>query len=207
MSRTSEERLLVDGPSGNLEIAVSEPDGVIMGCALIAHPHPLYGGTLDNKVVQTLAKAFNSLNLVAIRFNFRGVGHSDGVYDNGDGEVEDFKVVLNYVVSRFKPKYLIYAGFSFGTYVVSQVAITDAPDRLVLVAPAVGKFEVPDVLSDTVVVHGEKDDVVSMAEVLDWARPQKLPVIVFPAAGHFFHGDLVRLKQLVIDSCGYKLFT
>ena len=81
MNRPNEERFVIDGPSGNLELAITEPSGVVKGCAVIAHPHPLYGGTLDNKVVQTLAKAFNVLGLTAVRFNFRGVGKSDGVYD------------------------------------------------------------------------------------------------------------------------------
>ncbi len=205
MSRANEERLLIDGPSGNIELALNEPSGVSKGCALIAHPHPLYGGTLDNKVVQTLAKAFNALGLTSVRFNFRGVGNSDGVYDEGVGELEDFKSVQSYADQRIRPEYTIFAGFSFGTYIVSHAATLGSPDQLVLIAPAVGKFEVMDVSEETLVIHGEEDDVVLLSDVLNWARPQHIPVTVFPGSGHFFHGDLVRLKNTVINHCRYQL--
>ncbi|MDC1310891.1 alpha/beta hydrolase [Burkholderiales bacterium] len=205
MNRTNEERLLIDGPSGNIELALNEPSGVSKGCALIAHPHPLYGGTLDNKVVQMLAKAFNALGLTSVRFNFRGVGDSDGVYDEGVGELEDFKSVQSYAVKRIRPEHTVFAGFSFGTYIVSQAATLDLPDQLVLIAPAVGKFEVLDVSEETLVIHGEEDDVVLLSDVMNWARPQHVPVTVFPGSGHFFHGDLVRLKNAVIKHCRYRL--
>ena len=205
MSRPNEERFVIDGPSGNLELSVTEPSGVVKGCAVIAHPHPLYGGTLDNKVVQTLAKAFNVLGLTSVRFNFRGVGKSDGVYDEGVGELEDFKSVQNFAYQEIQPEHTIFAGFSFGTYIVSHTAQLTAPDQLVLISPAVGKFEVNDVREDTLVIHGEDDDVVLLSDVMDWARPQRIPVTVFPGAGHFFHGDLVRLKNVIINHCCNKL--
>ena len=205
MNRINEERLVIEGPSGNLELALNEPNSVSKGCALIAHPHPLYGGTMDNKVVQTLAKAFDALGLTSVRFNFRGVGNSDGVYDEGVGELEDFKSVRSFAFQRIQPEHMIYGGFSFGTYIVSRAAQLDAPNQLVLIAPAVGKFEVEGVAEDTLVIHGEKDDVVLLSDVMDWARPQHSPVTVFPGAGHFFHGDLVRLKNAVINHCRHKL--
>ena len=205
MSRFNEERFVIDGPSGNLELAIVEPSGVVKGCAVIAHPHPLYGGTLDNKVVQTLGKAFNVLGLTSVRFNFRGVGKSDGVYDEGVGELEDFKSVQNFAYQKIQPEHTVFAGFSFGTYIVSHAAKLTTPDQLVLIAPAVGKFEVNDATDDTLVIHGEEDDVVPLSDVMDWARPQHTPVTVFPGAGHFFHGDLVRLKNVIINHCRNKL--
>jgi len=205
LNRRNEERLLIEGSSGNLEIAVNEPSAASVGCALIAHPHPLYGGTFDNKVVQTLAKAFCALGLTAVRFNFRGVGNSDGVYDGGAGEIEDFETVLSYAEKRFQPSHLIFAGFSFGTYVVARVAQDKSPHQVVLIAPAVAKFEVETVPEDSLVLHGEEDDVVLLSDVLNWARPQHIPVTVFPGAGHFFHGDLIRLQNVVINHCRQKL--
>jgi alpha/beta superfamily hydrolase len=196
-----EDRFCIDGPSGNLELVVAEPLENPVGLAIVAHPHPLYGGTLDNKVVQTLAKSFLSLGYVAVRFNFRGVGKSDGVYDEGNGELDDFYAVHKYVVERYAIQKLILAGFSFGTYVVSVAAKTILPEKLVLIAPAVGKFAVENVPDNTLVVHGEQDDVVLLTNVYDWARPQHLPVIVFPGAGHFFHGDLIRLQNVVRKQC------
>jgi len=196
-----EDRFCINGPSGNLELVVSEPQENPVGLAIVAHPHPLYGGTLDNKVVQTLAKSFLSLGYVAVRFNFRGVGKSDGVYDEGKGELDDFSAVHKYASERYAPQKLILAGFSFGTYVVSVAAKTISPDKLVLIAPAVGKFAVENVPDNTLVIHGEEDDVVLLTDVYDWARPQHLPVIVFPGAGHFFHGDLIRLQNVVRKQC------
>ena len=201
MKGGKEDRFCINGPSGNLELVVSEPQENPVGLAIVAHPHPLYGGTLDNKVVQTLAKSFLSLGYVAVRFNFRGVGKSDGVYDEGKGELDDFYAVHKYASERYAPQKLILAGFSFGTYVVSVAAKTISPDKLVLIAPAVGKFAVENVPDNTLVVHGEQDDVVLLTDVYDWARPQHLPVIVFPGAGHFFHGDLIRLRNVVRKQC------
>ena len=201
MSQNKAEQVIVNGPAGKIEAVVSSPARAAVGCAVIAHPHPLYGGTLDNKVVQTLSKAFVSLGYISVRFNFRGVGDSDGVYDEGRGELEDFMSVLEYSKSRYAPQKWIYAGFSFGTYVVSHAAKLTSADQLVLIAPAAGKFDVADVPEDTLVVHGENDDVVELEEVFAWARPQKLPVTVFPGAGHFFHGDLIKLQRVVTQHC------
>lgn len=186
-----------EGPAGRLEMAVADPGSGTRGVALLAHPHPLHGGTLDNKVIQTLAKAFLSVGYAAVRFNFRGVGASEGVFDNGRGEIEDVMAVARYSSARFGAMDLALAGFSFGGYVAAQAAATLKPAKLVLVAPAVNLYTMPTVKGGALVVHGEEDDVVPLKDVLAWARPQHLPVTVLPGAGHFFHGMLVPLRELV----------
>ncbi len=201
MRSASPQKLSIDGPAGKLEIAVNEPGASRRGIALIAHPHPLYGGTLDNKVVQTLAKAFVALGYCALRLNFRGVGASDGVFDEGRGEVDDFLALADYGRRTYAEGELAIGGFSFGGFIAAAVAERLAPRHLVLVAPAVERFPVGNVPENTLVVHGEEDDVVPLKDVLDWARPQALPVVVFPGAGHFFHGTLVTLQQLVEQHC------
>jgi alpha/beta superfamily hydrolase len=194
-------KLSIEGPAGRLEIAVNDPGESRRGVALVAHPHPLYGGTLDNKVVQTLAKAFVALGYCAMRLNFRGVGDSDGVFDEGRGEVEDFLALAEYARNTHGEGELAIGGFSFGGYVAAAAAGKLQPAHLVLAAPAVGRFPVGRVPGSTLVVHGEEDDVVPLKDVLDWARPQALPVVVFPGAGHFFHGGLVALQRLVERHC------
>jgi uncharacterized protein len=196
-----EQRLLLAGAAGNLETVVNDPGDGRRGLALIAHPHPLYGGTLDNKVVQTLAKTFFAQGCVAVRMNFRGVGASDGVFDEGLGETEDWLQVVQAMRTMFGQLPLTLAGFSFGAFVQSRVAAQLQPERLVLVAPAVGRFAVERVPVGTLVIHGEEDDVVPLRDVLDWARPQTLPVVVLPGAGHFFHGNLIELARIVHNTC------
>lgn len=188
----------IDGPAGRLEIVVADPGSRRLGVAVVAHPHPLHGGTLDNKVVQTLAKAFLALGFAALRFNFRGVGRSEGVFDNGRGEVDDLIAVARHAGTRFGAPELALAGFSFGAYAAAQAARDLHPAKLVLVAPAVNMYPVPAVPPGTLVVHGEQDDVVALRDVLDWARPQHLPVTVFPGTGHYFHAMLVPLRELVV---------
>ena len=210
------QRLLIDGPAGALETVVNDPGdlsdarltgpAVRTGLALVAHPHPLFGGTLDNKVVQTLTKTFFAQGYVVVRMNFRGVGSSAGVHDNGIGETEDWMLVAAEMQARYGPLPLLLAGFSFGAFVQSRVAARlcergTPADRLILVAPAVGRFEVEPAAPGTLVVHGEQDDVVPLATVLAWARPQRLPVVVLPGAGHFFHGNLVELQRIIQHSC------
>jgi alpha/beta superfamily hydrolase len=190
-------RITLAGPTGALEVVESIPPAAPVGIALCAHPHPLQGGTLDNKVVQTLAKAFFGLGYAAVRFNFRGVGHSEGHFDDGIGETEDALAVLAHATQRFGDLPVVLAGFSFGSYVQTRVAQRVRFERMVLVGPAVGRFGVGSLPPDTIVIHGEEDDVVPLADVLAWARPQELPIVVFPGCGHFFHGRLTQLSRTV----------
>lgn len=194
-------RETIAGPAGAIECAVDAPAGVVRGVAVICHPHPQHGGTLDNKVVQTLARAFVQMGWRSVRFNFRGVGASGGDWDEGRGEVDDALAVIAHFRRPAQPWLL--AGFSFGAYVASQAAAQlpdDArPARMVLVGPSTQKQVMAQVPADTVVIHGETDDVVPLSATLDWARPQSLPVIVFPGVGHFFHGQLARLKSVVVQ--------
>ena len=201
MRPASPQKLSIEGPAGKLEVAINDPCGARRGIALIAHPHPLYGGTLDNKVVQTLAKAFVALGFCALRLNFRGVGASDGVFDEGRGEIEDFLALADYGRRTYGGGELAIGGFSFGGFIAASVSEGLAPRHLVLAAPAVGRFPVGKVPGTTLVVHGEEDDVVPLKDVFDWARPQALPVVVFPGAGHFFHGSLVTLQRLIEQHC------
>jgi len=191
--RASTRREFVAGPAGRIECAVDAPEGPARGVALIAHPHPLFGGTLDNKVVQTLARAFVDLGYETWRPNFRGVGQTEGVHDEGRGELED----LHSIVKFLKPEHLILAGFSFGAAVVGQLAQRVKPERMVLVGLGVTRLPVPDVPPDTLLIHGENDDTVPLAAVLDWARPQELPVVLVPGADHFFHRKLQVLRTIV----------
>ena len=214
MKPATQQRLLIDGAAGTLDIVVNDPGAetgtspapIRRGLALIAHPHPLFGGTLDNKVVQTIAKTFHAQGYVAVRMNFRGVGASSGAHDEGDGETEDWLVVADEMRLRYGPLPLLLAGFSFGAYVQTRVAkqlleIGAPAARLLLVAPPVGRFQLELVTQGTLIIHGESDDVVPLPDVLAWARPQRLPVVVLPGAGHFFHGNLVELQRIIQHSC------
>jgi alpha/beta superfamily hydrolase len=192
-----ERRGSIAGPAGALEVALNVPEGPVRGIALVAHPHPLQGGTLDNKVVQTLAKTFAALGYAAARFNFRGVGKSDGQFDDGIGETDDALAALAAAKLEFGELPVVLAGFSFGSYVQTRVAHAIAAERLVLIGPAVKRFPIEAVPPDTIVIHGEEDDVVALADVLAWARPQQLPIIVFPGCGHFFHGRLPQLQRVI----------
>ena len=192
-----ERRSSIAGPAGALEVALNVPEGPLRGIALVAHPHPLQGGTLDNKVVQTLAKTFAALGYAAARFNFRGVGKSEGQFDDGIGETDDALAALAAAKLEFGELPVVLAGFSFGSYVQTRVAHAIAAERLVLIGPAVKRFPIEAVPPDTIVIHGEEDDVVALADVLAWARPQQLPIIVFPGCGHFFHGRLPQLQRVI----------
>ena len=189
--RASTRREFVAGPAGKLECAVDAPQGAARGAALVAHPHPQFGGTLDNKVVQTLARAFVELGYNAWRPNFRGIGASEGAYDEGKGELEDLLAVFN------KVGFSVLAGFSFGAAMQARLATRVKVERMVLVGVAVGNFEVPPVPANTLVIHGEQDTTVPLAAVLDWARPQELPVILVPGADHYFHRRLHILRGIV----------
>jgi uncharacterized protein len=210
---------LIDGPVGAIEVALDLPDAaraladpqaqaaVLKGIALVAHPHPLFGGTMDNKVAQTLARTLVQLGYAVFRSNFRGVGRTAGTHDEGIGERDDLHAVL--VHARARPGCaelpLVLAGFSFGTFVLSHVAkqLAEAgtpAQRLVMVGTAASRWEVADVPADTIVIHGEHDETVPLLSVFDWARPQELPVIVVPGAEHFFHRKLHLLKQIITDA-------
>ena len=201
------ERLSLLGAAGVIEAvrdAAAAPAGTAArGVAVIAHPHPLFGGTLDNKVVQTLARALVQCGWTAVRFNFRGVGASAGTHDQGRGELEDFLAVVEQVAPTGA---LALAGFSFGAFVTSHALAALWPQRhveqVVLVGTAASRFDVaavpPEAHLRTLVVHGEQDDTVALSDVLNWARPQVLPVTVVPGGGHFFHGQLPLLKNLVV---------
>ncbi|MBT9504177.1 MAG: alpha/beta hydrolase [Burkholderiaceae bacterium] len=192
--------LLIAGPAGEIQCAVDGPLDAPRGVVVICHPNPVQGGTLDNKVVQTVARAFVQLGYRAVRFNFRGIGQSQGVWDEGRGEIDDALAVIAALREPGLP--LLLAGFSFGGYVASQAALRlpegERAERLLLVGPATSRFDTAAVPADTVVIHGEADDVVPLQAVLDWARPQVLPITVVPGVGHFFHGQLPLLKNLVL---------
>ena len=197
------ERLEVAGPAGRIQVLRDLPQGASVGTALIAHPHPLFGGTMDNKVVQTLARAFVQCGWTALRFNFRGVGASEGAHDNGIGETDDLLQVLGELAPQGP---LALAGFSFGAYVTARAlqglwSVREVR-AIVLVGTAAARFEVPPLPADShdraLVIHGEVDDTVPLAAALDWARPQSLPVTVVPGVEHFFHGQLPLLKNLVV---------
>lgn len=212
----------LQGPAGALELMIDapqlEPGQVARGTAVIAHPHPLFGGTMENKVVQTLARAFVQSGWQAVRFNFRGVGASQGSYDEGRGELQDLLAVVAQYAQGYAQGYakgqgdpadvpgaLALAGFSFGAFVTSQAVELLAAQRpissVVLVGTAASRFAVAPIPEElharTLVVHGEQDDTVPLADVMNWARPQKLPITVIPGVEHFFHGQLPLLRNLV----------
>ncbi len=198
------QRSQVAGPAGPIECAIDEPSQSALapprGVAVLCHPHPQHGGTMENKVVQTLARALVQLGYTSVRFNFRGVGASQGSWDEGRGEIDDALAVV--AAHRPSGLPLVLGGFSFGGYVASQAALklSTPAERLVLVGPAVQSFATASVPADTLVIHGETDDVVPLSAVFDWARPQALPVTVLPGAGHFFHGQLPVLKHIVVSA-------
>jgi uncharacterized protein len=194
-------RRMLAGPAGALECALDAPAGAPGGVAVICHPHPVHGGTMDNKVVITLARAFLQIGWRTVRFNFRGAGGSEGAWDEGRGEIDDAMAVID--AEREADEPFMLAGFSFGAYVAAAAATRlpdrDKPQRMVLVGPSTQKQAMDPVPADTIVVHGEADEVVPLAATLDWARPQSLPIIVLPGVGHFFHGQLSLLKNLVVQ--------
>jgi alpha/beta superfamily hydrolase len=195
------QRSTVAGPAGALECAIDTPTGgSTHGVIVLCHPHPLHGGTMDNKVVQTLARAFVQMGYTSVRFNFRGIGASQGSWDEGRGEVDDAMAVID--AHRVAHRPLALGGFSFGAYVASHAAARLQPpvQRLVMVGPSVKNFQAAPVPQDTLLIHGELDDVVALQDVFDWARPQSLPVTVLPGAGHFFHGQLSVLKNIVVGA-------
>jgi hypothetical protein len=205
---TQRERVLLDGPDGKIEVFVESREAP-KGIALVAHPHPLYGGTADNKVVTTLAKAFRELGCITLRPNFRGVGGSEGAHDHGVAETEDLLVVHSYARQHFGAGLPVYlAGFSFGAYVITRLAqrlatAGDAAQRLVLVGTAAGfieglrTYETGAVPADTIVIHGSQDETVPLPNVLAWAEALELPVTVIAGADHFFHRRLHLIRDII----------
>lgn len=207
MSRPAPERLTIPGPVGSIEVCIDAP-AVITGIAVIGHPHPLFGGTCDNKVAHTLARTLRDLGYVALRPNFRGVGKTEGEHDHGKGEADDQLAVVDYARARFGDLPVCLGGFSFGAYVQSLVAkrLKDAGSpiqRMVLVGTAAGMvtgarhYVTEGVPADALVIHGEVDETVPLINVLEWARPQELPIVLVPGADHFFHGKLHCLKDII----------
>lgn len=197
------ERVLLNGPAGAIEVTLDSPGAAPRGLALVAHPHPLFGGTSDNKVVHTLARAFVALGYRSARPNFRGVGRSAGTHDEGRGETDDLLAVVEQLAPRDTACELVLAGFSFGSYVQTHVAARlaaagRAAHRLVLVGTAASHWSVLPVPADSLVIHGERDDTVPLSAVLDWARPQDLAIVVIPGADHFFHRKLNTIKRIVL---------
>ena len=202
------ERFTVNGSAGALQCALDLPNPARfpapIGLALVAHPHPLYGGNMDNKVTQTLARGFIALGYVAVRMNFRGVGESGGVHDEGRGETDDMALLLAQMQQRFPGLPLALAGFSFGTFVQSRLqqrlaAQDTPPERMVLVGSAAGKWDMPAVPGNSIIIHGELDETIPLSNVLDWLRPQDIPVVVIPGADHFFHRKLHHIKNLMVE--------
>jgi uncharacterized protein len=195
------ESLMLRGPAGDLEARLDFAAGTPTSCAVVCHPHPLFGGTLTNKVVHTLARTFNDAGMASLRFNFRGVGASAGTHDAGPGEVQDALAAVRYCRERWPQVHLWLAGFSFGAAVAVRASAAAAPVGVVAVAPAVDRMDIGAVMPQCpwLVVLGDADDVVSPQRMLEWARglrPQ--PAIqVLPGAGHYFHGRLPELRDAV----------
>ena len=197
-------KFYLTGLAGKMECLLDLPEDAPRGIALVAHPHPLYGGTMENKVAQTLARTFVSLGYATARFNFRGVGESEGEHDRGHGEVDDMQVMLDHMREQYPGLPVALSGFSFGTFVQAQLHARlaaegkgEAIERMVLVGTAAGKWPMPAVPEDTILIHGEQDDTITLQMVFDWARPLEIPVIVIPGADHFFHRRLNPIKNLV----------
>jgi alpha/beta superfamily hydrolase len=203
MNKNSEKFTLA-GHAGSMEGLLDYPAGAPRGIALVAHPHPLYGGTMDNKVAQTLARTFVALGYVAARINFRGVGASEGVHDHGHGETDDMLLLMAHMQARHPGLPVALGGFSFGTFVQAQlqqrlIAAGTPAERLVLIGAAAGKWAMPAIPADTILIHGELDETIPLQAVFDWTRTQDIPVIVIPGADHFFHRKLQHIKRLVVD--------
>ena len=198
-------------PNGNIETLVEEPAGghEPEGIALVCHPHPLFGGDNEHKVVSTLARTLRQIHYVTLRPNFRGVGRSEGEHDHGAGETEDMLAILDGARQIYGELPVVLAGFSFGAYVQTRVATKlaeggQAARRLILVGTAVGRvekighFDTRGVPPDTILIHGEHDEIVPLQNVLDWAAARSLHVDVVPAAGHFFHGKQKAIHDIIM---------
>jgi alpha/beta superfamily hydrolase len=196
---------LIAGPAGALEILCEHPDAEPSAVAVICHPHPLHGGSLSNKIVHQLARTFGELGALSLRFNFRGVGRSEGVYDGGRGELDDLLAVVSWADERWPALPLWLGGFSFGGIIAVRGAQLLQPQRLVTVAPAVNYFSPQAVAlaaTDWLVIQGDADDVVPAVEVRHWLeRADPRPSLaILEGAGHFLHGRLNELRQVIVDA-------
>ena len=206
--RPPAERVTLAGPAGALEAIIETPLGFDgKRCAVICHPHPVYGGTMDNKVVTVTARALQEAGIATARFNFRGVGGSAGVFDDGRGETDDALAVADWATARWPGARLMVAGFSFGSFVAFQLAGRRAVERLITIAPPVRRFnfaELPVPGVPWVVIQGDKDELVDIDAVLDWVRTAPSPpaVVVIEGAEHFFHGRLNDLRTAVLENLG-----
>ena len=194
-------KLRIPATAGKVETVIDDPESDRRGVVLVAHPHPLHGGNLDNKVVTTLAKTAVDHGWVGVRPNFRGVGMSEGKFDAGVGETEDLLAVVRFVEKSYPDLPWTLAGFSFGAYVQHRLRQQMNARRLILIAPAVTLYAFDPVPADTVVIFGDADEVIPPAAMRDWADSQQLTVKVVPGAGHFFHGKLKELKQAFVEAC------
>lgn len=215
MKQETSQPQLIEGPTGKIELLVDTPEN-IQGLALVAHPHPLFGGANTNKVTYTLARTLRDLGYVSLRPNFRGVGHSEGEHDHGGAETEDLLSVLDWGLRQWQitpEQPIVLAGFSFGAFVQTRVArrIAEAgrpAHKLILVSTAAGYIEgarsyaTEAVPEDALVIHGSKDVTVPLANVLAWAEPLGVPLVVIPGGEHFFHGRLQILRDIVMRSFG-----
>jgi alpha/beta superfamily hydrolase len=199
------ERLFIEGQAGALEAIVEETAVPGSSYGIVCHPHPLFGGTMDNKVVTTVARALHETGIPTVRFNFRGVGASAGEYDQGVGETTDADAVATWGARRWPGRDLVMAGFSFGAYVALRLAQQRVPRHLITVAPALEPFDAFGMAVPRcpwLVVQGDADDVVDPATVIDWVNglDPKPRLVVLPGVGHFFHGRLRELRDAVVDA-------
>jgi len=205
MSEASVERVSIDGPAGSLDAVVEDPGAADARYALLCHPHPLYGGTMENKVVTTVGKALRDSGIPTLRFNFRGVGKSGGTFDSGNGEVADADAAAAWGAARWPSRQLVIAGFSFGAYVALRLSQHRLPTRLITIAPPVDRFAFADLAVPAcpwLIVQGDADEVVEPHSVIRWAESLEPPpqLAVLPGVGHFFHGRLHDLRKVVIDA-------
>lgn len=206
------QKFFIDGPAGRLETVLGEPQSIPKGIAVIAHPHPLHGGTMDNKVVHTLFTTLLELEFITAKFNFRGVGQSEGHFDHGVGEIEDVVKVTQTIRDQFSNQVtdipLLLAGFSFGGAIQLHVAGQLAPEFLILVAPSVVNLKappVPQTAQFALIIQGDKDEIILPEAVLTWAAPASQPIVFIPGAEHFFHGKLAILKQLILSYFSHRI--
>jgi hypothetical protein len=192
------ELFLFQAAHGALETLIELPDrDPPVALAFIAHPHPLHGGTMQNKVTQTLTTTFLRHGCVCIRMNFRGVGKSAGTFDHGQGETDDWLLLIHHFKQRYPNLPIYYAGFSFGAFVMSQVNLIEACDKMVLVGTPCGNFPVAKVPDNTLIIHGELDETIPLPPVMDWAREHQLAIVVVAGADHFFHHRLTMIRDWV----------